>query len=168
MARSDRLGPTGGRSLALAVCAAMPHRFRTTLSLLLASAVLWTASCGTIIHPERINQPRGGRLDFSIVLLDGLGLLLFFVPGVIAFIVDFATGAIYLPAGYSDTGEPSKWRVVHIPKGELTRGKIEEVIARETGKPVDFENEDLHVERLRTIDDAAAAATQLPSALQAR
>ena len=143
----------------------MSHRFRTAVSLLLAFAVLWTASCGTIIHPERINQPRGGRLDFSIVLLDGLGLLLFFVPGVIAFIVDFATGAIYLPAGYGDTGKPTSWRVVHVPKDELTREKIEEVVARETGKPVHFEKEDLHVERLRTIDDAV---TKLPSGLEAR
>ena len=36
-------------------------------------------------------------LDPSIVVLDGLGLLIFLVPGIAAIIVDFSTGAIYLP-----------------------------------------------------------------------
>jgi hypothetical protein len=132
----------------------MPHRFRQALSLLLAAVVLVTASCGTLFHPERVGQPRGGKLDLSIVLLDGLGLLLFFVPGVVAFVVDFATGAIYLPPGYSDAGDPKQWRVVKIPKEEMTRERIEEVVAKEVGRPVDLDDEDVHVERLKTIDEA--------------
>jgi hypothetical protein len=43
--------------------------------------------------------------------LDGLGLLCFFVPGVVAFAVDFWTGAIYLPygsvSGYPDYPPPA-------------------------------------------------------------
>jgi len=57
------------------------------------------AGCGTIMHPERRHQPRSHQIDWKVAALDGLGLLLFFVPGVIAFVVDFYTGAIYLPAG---------------------------------------------------------------------
>ena len=53
-------------------------------------------SCGTILYPERRGQ-KAGRLDVGVVLLDGLGLLFFLIPGVIAFAVDFATGTIYLP-----------------------------------------------------------------------
>src|SRR6187402_2306410 len=79
------------------------HGRRNCLRRLAALAGLlapsWLTSCGALIHPERVGQPRTGRLDPSIVLLDGLGLLLFLVPGIIAFIVDFATGAIYLPEG---------------------------------------------------------------------
>ena len=37
------------------------------------------------------------RLTGRSPRLDALGLLLFFVPGVVAFVVDFSTGAIYLP-----------------------------------------------------------------------
>src|SRR5688572_4142682 len=59
-------------------------------------ALSLATGCGTLLHPERRGQP-AGALDWKIVALDGLGLLLFFVPGVIAFAVDFATGAIYLP-----------------------------------------------------------------------
>ncbi len=132
----------------------MSYRSRAAVTLTLAFATLWSASCGTIIHPERVGQPHQGRLDLSIVLLDGLGLLFFFVPGVVAFIVDFATGAIYLPPGYGDASDPSQWRVVHVPKEELTREKIVEVVSRETGKTVDLESEGLIVEKLQTIDDA--------------
>ena len=53
--------------------------------------------CGTLMHSERCGRPHGGRIDWKVAALDGLGLILFFVPGVIAFVVDFSTGAIYLP-----------------------------------------------------------------------
>lgn len=55
-------------------------------------------ACGTILYPERRDQDPG-RVDADIVILDAVGLLFFLVPGVIAFAVDFATGAIYLPPG---------------------------------------------------------------------
>ena len=63
-------------------------------------------SCATILHPERREQP-AGKLDTDMVILDGFGLLLFLLPGVIAFAVDFSTGAIYLP-----TGESSRTREI--------------------------------------------------------
>lgn len=63
-----------------------------------AAGVCGTVGCGSVLHPERCGQPHSRDIDWSIVALDGLGLLLFFVPGVVAFVVDFATGAIYLPA----------------------------------------------------------------------
>ncbi|MGI9472914.1 MAG: hypothetical protein ACR2NZ_15345 [Rubripirellula sp.] len=53
--------------------------------------------CGTILHHERIHEPHSRDIDWKIAALDGLGLALFFVPGVVAFVVDFYTGAIYLP-----------------------------------------------------------------------
>lgn len=68
--------------------------------------------CGTLLHAERHGQLHSNQLDWGIVALDGLGLLLFFVPGVIAFAVDFYTGAIYLPMapaypGYGATPQQS-------------------------------------------------------------
>jgi len=65
------------------------------LSLLL---LVPTLGCGTIFFSERQGQDHeGADLDPNILILDGLGLLLFIVPGLVAFGVDFATGAIYLP-----------------------------------------------------------------------
>lgn len=74
--------------------ATMKRRIAVILTIVLAFE---SVSCGTLIHPERRGQPHTALLDPSIVLLDGLGVLVFLVPGVVAFIVDFATGAIYLP-----------------------------------------------------------------------
>lgn len=56
------------------------------------------AGCGSILHPSRVGQPRQGPLDWKVVALDGLGLLLFFVPGVVAFAVDYYNGTIFLPS----------------------------------------------------------------------
>ena len=67
---------------------------------LTVGTAVFLASCGTVLYPERRGQP-AGRLDVGVVALDGIGLLLFLVPGVIAFAVDFATGAIYLPSEHA-------------------------------------------------------------------
>lgn len=78
----------------------------------LARLLSWTAvtglsGCGTMLHSERLNQPHSRDLDWKIVALNGLGLIFFFIPGVIAFVVDFHTGAIYLPPdGYSNKQPP--------------------------------------------------------------
>lgn len=71
---------------------------RLLASVLVVALMVTTMSCGTIIYPERRGQP-AGKLDIDIVILDAVGLLILLVPGVIAFAVDFSTGAIYLPPG---------------------------------------------------------------------
>jgi hypothetical protein len=62
-----------------------------------AGSVSCVTGCATIFHPERRGQISSNQIDWKMAALDGLGLLLFFVPGVVAFAVDFSTGAIYLP-----------------------------------------------------------------------
>lgn len=62
-----------------------------------ASATCCVAGCGTLLHGERRGQPHSDQLDWGVVVLDSLGLLLFVIPGIAAFAVDFSTGAIYLP-----------------------------------------------------------------------
>jgi hypothetical protein len=85
--------------------------------------------------------------------LDGLGLLLFFVPGVIAFAVDFGTGAIYLPPDYYGQSEhggfaPATCEVIHVPPEELTQEKLETVLSERTGQPVKFAPGSYHVREL--------------------
>lgn len=75
---------------------------RRFLSISLANGTLGImacsmSGCGTLMHKERVGQPHAHQIDWKVVALDGLGMLLFFVPGVAAFAVDFYTGAIYLP-----------------------------------------------------------------------
>jgi hypothetical protein len=86
---------------------------------LLAAVLGVLLGCGTILYPERRGQ-RAGQLDAGIVVLDALGLLVFFVPGVVAFAVDFATGAIYLPRGQKQ----SELLNVPPPKQEKRRSAL--------------------------------------------
>src|SRR6187549_3204862 len=98
--------------------------------------------CGTILHPERRGQP-AGTLDPGVVLLDGLGLLLFLVPGVIAFAVDFATGAIYLPEGeeprLSANNKRRTFQTVSVDQNHLSRPEIARTVSMHTGKSVRLE-----------------------------
>ena len=93
-----------------------------------------------LLHPERRNQPTGGSMDWTVFTLDAVGLLLFFIPGVIAFAVDFSTGAIYLPPpGYGDDrpAPPDEPLVtVNVPREELTPQRVEEEATRQAGRDV--------------------------------
>jgi hypothetical protein len=69
------------------------------LSLALCAALgLQIAGCGTILYPERRGQT-GGHVDTGVAVMDGLWCLVFIIPGVVGFIVDFGNGAIYEPGG---------------------------------------------------------------------
>ena len=61
--------------------------------------VLPFSSCGTLFFQQRPNKEHSGKVDPNIMILDGIGLLFWIVPGVVAYIVDFSTGAAYLPNG---------------------------------------------------------------------
>lgn len=87
--------------------------------------------CGTIIYPERRGQ-RTGQIDVGIALLDALWLLVFIVPGVVAFAVDFTTGAIYLP-GRRASAETGEMVVIRMNPGELSEKTIRDVVMRQTG-----------------------------------
>ena len=82
-----------------------------------STAVLATAlsGCGTLLYPERKGQT-GGRIDPSVAILDGLGLLLFLIPGLIAFAVDFSNGTIYLPENY---GHPAPFELSELQRRRL-------------------------------------------------
>lgn len=91
------------------------------------------SACGYILYPERRGQT-GGRIDPGIAVLDGVALLLFVVPGVIAFAVDFSTGCIYLPGTeHADNPGSPAVRTVYVDPVEINEKTIKEIIARETG-----------------------------------
>lgn len=75
----------------------------------------------------------------GIAVLDGVGLLLFLVPGIVAFAVDFSTGCIYLPPGsYSgapdaDKIDANEIKVVHVDPAKLNETTIKTIIIREAG-----------------------------------
>lgn len=118
--------------------------------------------CGTIIYPERRGQP-AGPLDAGIVILDAVGLLCFFVPGVVAFAVDFATGAIYLPKGQSrskilDFQAPKRSSELELerhPLEERTLAGVEKALRVHRGIEVDL-RADARVERVETLAELPA------------
>ena len=92
--------------------------------------ILNLTACGTILHPERKGQT-SGRLDAGVVLLDAVGLLFFFVPGVIAFAVDFSNGTIYLPDGYTQNLTDEELQSVTV-NGQVDQEKLKALIENKT------------------------------------
>jgi hypothetical protein len=131
-----------------------------TLRALVVALLALSLGCGTILYPERRGQS-AGRLDAGVVILDAVGLLLFFVPGVVAFAVDFATGAIYLPGGRRAALEPlsDRGEVAALP---LRGGDLARILARveaETGLALDPAR--VRVVRLPADEDAACVEALL-------
>jgi hypothetical protein len=77
--------------------------------------------------------------------------LFFFVPGVIAFAVDFATGAIYLPPHeWSDAGDT--WKKVKTAEPHPTREQIEAVVLAQTGKKIRLNSGSYRATRLASVE----------------
>ena len=149
----------------------MVRRRTFVLQALSVGGVISINGCGSVLYPERVRTHHSRDIDWRVVALDGLGLILFFVPGVIAFVVDFYTGAIYLPpqraASYrppaSDplqaTAQPpdgtlseGHFEKVSVPAETLNQATIETTVARHTGKKVSLEDESARVSPLPDLD----------------
>ncbi len=131
---------------------------------LCAAVAVNSSSCGTLLHPERVGQCRGGRLDPAIVAMDGIGLLIFFVPGAIAFAVDFYTGAIYLPPGYCEADtvpDGAEYVTVQLDPQSLTPRQIELAVQAQTGQAIHLDPGEYRVRRLKDLQQFDAAAEKL-------
>ena len=133
---------------------------RKTVAVLLAVVMMsQLTSCGTIIYPDRRGQ-KTGQIDAQVVLLDGLGCLFFILPGVAAFIVDFSTGAIYLPPGHkisSDATTKDGIVVVRLDQSALNRKGIEQTVSERMRRSVTLDAPEMQVCRLMSLDDLHAA-----------
>jgi len=119
------------------------------------------SGCGYIMHPDRRGQT-GGQVDVTIALLDGVGVLLFVVPGVIAFIVDFSTGAIYLPhSNHAGSLRGETMDRVSLDTRHGARVAIERMLLEQRGISLRLDRGDLIVTRVSSVDGAASA---LPAA----
>jgi hypothetical protein len=117
-----------------------------------------TASCGTVLYPERRGQP-AGRIDPGVVALDAVGLLIFFVPGIVAFAVDFSNGTIYLPperTAFSGTANNLHLQTVQVNPAELTSQRLEAVLQEHTGQPIRLQTGTYRVTRINDIQDFTA------------
>ena len=139
-----------------------------------AAATALLTSCGTIIYPDRVNQKERGGLDPVVIILDGIGLFFFVIPGVVAFAVDFVTGAIYFPEG-KETGDKEHTIFddlgMHtLPGKKTTQRDIEHVVSRHAGVDIDLTRDDVRVAQLDHLDQFWMAHARLssPAMLAAR
>ncbi len=119
--------------------------------------------CGTILYPERRGQSAMEKLDADIVILDGIGLLFFLVPGVIAFAVDFATGAIYLPRGHKSKASDLLGEL-EIREERLTVrsvAEIERILREATGLTIELESPSVLVFRAEEREDVRSRLREL-------
>jgi hypothetical protein len=129
------------------------------LSLLL---IFQLTGCGTILYPERKGQ-KDGRIDIGVAVLDGIGLLFFLIPGIIAYAVDFNNGTIYLPGGTLRTSTDMKnIRQVKFDPKTSSLASIERIITKETGRMVKLDADNVKVTKLKSTDEMM---TQFASAL---
>ena len=113
------------------------RRFLIASSLSVSATTL--TGCGSILHPERVGQPRTGPIDWKVAALDGVGLMLFLVPGVIAFAVDFYNGTIFLPArnyGELNADSNDELLAIDVSKNELSQETVENVLSEHTEQKI--------------------------------
>lgn len=90
-------------------------------------------ACGSIFYPDRRGQI-DGKVDPAIAVLDAVGLLFYIIPGLIAFGIDFATGAIYYPPGQTAQVDPAKLKDAVNADGSVDNLKLQAILESELGQ----------------------------------
>ncbi len=105
--------------------------------------------CGYFLHPER-RGAQSGAIDGATMVMDCLWLLAGIVPGVVALVVDFSSGAIYVNGHHAALHlTPEGLLAIKVPRASRP-GRVEfrlvtashQVLARKTalagpGRPAD-------------------------------
>lgn len=96
-------------------------------------------ACGTLFYPDRRGQIEG-KIDPAVAGMDAIGILFFVIPGLIAFAIDFATGAIYLPGGQQASLAPEQLREAVGADGQIDTRKLKAMLARELGRDLPLDD----------------------------
>lgn len=108
----------------------IPHR--VIGGVLVATLLTQLTACGSIFFPDRRGQI-DGKIDPVVAVLDAVGLLFYVIPGLIAFGVDFATGAIYLEPGKTAQIAPEKLQQAIGADGKVDNRKLQAILESELG-----------------------------------
>ncbi|MFC0668579.1 polyribonucleotide nucleotidyltransferase [Azotobacter chroococcum] len=111
----------------------MHTRTRIMGGLLAVALTTQLSACGSLFFPDRRGQI-DGQIDYLVAGLDAVGLLFYIIPGVIAFAVDFTTGAIYLPPGERYSVAPETLRDTLDADGRVDPVQLRTLIERQTGR----------------------------------
>ena len=116
----------------------MRTRNRMNGGVLAASLFTQLTACGTLFYPDRRGQIEG-RIDPAIAVLNAVGLLFYVIPGLIAFGIDFATGAIYLPNNQYSLA-PEKLQDAIGADGRVDNLKLKAILQRELGRDLPLDD----------------------------
>ena len=124
------------------------------LAALLASSLLaQLAGCGTLFYPERRGQ-LNGQIDPAVAALNAVGILFYVVPGLIAFAIDFATGAIYLPEGRYSVA-PERLRDGIGADGRIDRAQLRAILQEQLARDLPLDDPRL-IQQAGGIEQLAA------------
>ena len=112
---------------------------RVTGGVLAVALIAQLTACGTILYPERRGQI-DGKVDIAVVGMDAIGILFFVIPGLIAFGIDFATGAIYLPGGQQASLAPEKLQDAIGADGRIDHARLKAILHRELGQDLPLDD----------------------------
>lgn len=110
----------------------MRTQTRVIGGLIVAALLTQLTACGTLFFPDRRGQIEG-RIDPMVAGLNAIGILFYVIPGLIAFGIDFATGAIYLPGGLTSQIDPQDLQNVVDADGKVDPIKLKALIEVQTG-----------------------------------
>jgi len=110
----------------------MRTQTRVIGGLLVATLLTQLTACGTLFFPDRRGQIEG-RIDPVVAGLNAIGILFYVIPGLIAFGIDFASGAIYLPGGMTSQVDPQDLQNVVDADGKIDAAKLKALIEVQTG-----------------------------------
>ncbi len=116
----------------------MRTRSRVIGGVLAVSLFTQLTACGTLFYPDRRGQI-DGKIDPAIAALNAVGLIFYLLPGLIAFGIDFATGAIYLPDD-SYSMAPEKLQEAIGADGVIDQAKLKAIIETETGRSLPLDD----------------------------
>jgi hypothetical protein len=107
--------------------------FRVVGGVLVAALLTQVTACGTLFFPDRRGQIEG-KIDPLVAGLDAIGILFYVIPGLIAFGVDFATGAIYLEGGKTAQVAPEKLHNAIGTDGKVDNLRLQAILQSELGQ----------------------------------
>lgn len=116
----------------------MHTRPRILGGLLAVALVTQLSACGTLFFPDRRGQLEG-RIDPLVAGLDAIGILFYVIPGLIAFAIDFATGAIYLPEDQYSVAPQTLEKAVGAD-GRIDLVRLKALIEAETGRSLPLDD----------------------------
>jgi len=101
----------------------------------------------------------------SIILLDAAGLILFLIPGVIAFAVDFSIGCIYMSNGKHSNKTINDIKVARFNPRSTSPSDLTRLIEQSAGKKVEFTDKRMLAYGLDETKDTLRKPTTLPTKL---